>query len=176
MYKRPIVIIPYSIQDFINFGSSEQPFSDTSSFHTKSKLNYTQQIILLFFLCVWPLEAAYTTISKSEDLRNFCIMLVLSKFEDHLYHIPVAAYITYVLLYTVHVEAVSFIHNLRTLQAVVTRDQLHIVRNFTGFIKIKDGSLTVAVINMLLFSIFYKNSSQKCYVCCKYCNIINQEW
>ena len=52
------------------------------------------------------MEAAYTTVSKSEDLRNFCIVLVLSKFKDHLYHIPVAAYITYELLYTVHVEAV----------------------------------------------------------------------
>jgi len=103
-------------------------------------------------------------------------MLVLSKFEDHLYHIPVAAYIMYELLYTVHVEAVSFIHNMRTLQAVVTRDQLRMVHNFTGFIKIKGESLTVAVINMLLFSIFYKNSPQKCYVCCKYCSIINQGW
>jgi len=79
-------------------------------------------------------------------------MLVLSKFEDHLYHIPVAAYVTYELLYTAH--TVPFIHNLRTLQAVVTWDQLRMVHNFTGFIKIKSGSLTVAVINMLLFSIF----------------------
>jgi len=75
----------------------------------------------------------------------------------------------------VHVEAVSFIHNLRTLQAVVTWDQLHMVHSFTGFIKIKVGSLTVAVINMLLFSIFYKNSLQKCYVCCKYCSIITRD-
>jgi len=30
------------------------------------------------------------------------------------------------------------------------------VHSFTGFIKIKSGSLTVAVINMLLFSIFTK--------------------
>lgn len=103
----------------------------------------------------------YTTISKSEDLRNFCIMLVLSKFEDHLYHIPVAAYITYEFLYTLHVEAVSFIHNLRTLQAVATWDQICMVHSFTGFIKIKVGSLTVAVINMLQFSIFYKNSPLK---------------
>lgn len=109
----------------------------------------------------------YTTISKSEDQCNFCIMLVLSKFEDHFYHIHAAAYITYELLYTVHVEDVSFIHNLRTLQAVVTWDQLHMLQNFTGFIKIKGGNLTVTVINMLPFSIFYKNSLQKCYVCCK---------
>jgi len=107
MYKRPTVIIPFSIEDFINFGSSEPPFFNTaSSFHTKFKLNYTQQIILLFFLCDWPLEAGYSTISKSEDLHNVCIILVLSKFENHLYHIPVAAYIMYELLYTVHVEDV----------------------------------------------------------------------
>jgi hypothetical protein len=104
-------------------------------------------------------------------------MLVLSKFEDHLYYIPVAAYIIYELLYTVHVEAVSFIHNLRalTLQTLVTWDQLRMVHNFTGVIKIKGGSLTVAVINMLLFSIFYKNSLQKCYVCFKYCSIITMD-
>jgi hypothetical protein len=103
-------------------------------------------------------------------------MLVLSKFEDHLYHIPVAAYIMYELLYTVLVEAVSFIHSLRTLQAVVIWDKLCVVHSFTGFIKIKGGCLTVSVINLLLFSIFHKNSPQKFYVCCSYCSIINQGW
>ena len=103
-------------------------------------------------------------------------MLFLSKFEDHLYNIPVAAYITYELLSTVCVGAVSFIHSLRTLQAVMTWDPLRMVHSFTSFIKINGGSLTVSVISMLLFSIFYKNSSQKCYVCCKYCSIINQGW
>jgi hypothetical protein len=104
-------------------------------------------------------------------------MPVLSKFEDHLYYITVAAYIMYELLYTVHVEAVSFIRNLRTLtlQALVTWDQLRMVHNLTGFVKIKGGSLTVAVINMLLFSIFYKNSLRKCYVCFKYCSIITMD-
>jgi hypothetical protein len=107
MYKRPTIITPFSIEDFINFGSSEPPFSNiASSFHTKFKLNYTQQIILLFFLCTWPLEAGYSTIFKSEGLHNFCIILVLSKFENNLYHIPVAAYIMYEILYTVHVEDV----------------------------------------------------------------------
>jgi hypothetical protein len=102
-------------------------------------------------------------------------MLVLSKFEDHLYYIPVDAYIMYELLYTVLVEAVSFIHSLRTLQAVVIWDQLHMVHGFTDFIEMKDGRLTISVINLLLFSIFHKNS-QKFYVCCKYCSIINQGW